>query len=223
MNRISVSAVLRTQSGKGPNRRLRVMGRVPAVLYGTGMEPLKLSLDTHDFNKMMAVEGGNALLSINIAGTASVAIDDNVAIVREVQRDPVTRRTLHVDLYRIRMDVENNFEVPIHSTGMPVGVREGGILETHLYTVEVRCLPTLLPSTIEIDIVGLKINNSIHVSDLKMPDGVKPVSDPETVVFTVLPPKIEAEAVPTAAEVEEVQQPEVITKKKAEEAEQASE
>ena len=220
MKKVAVAAQRRIETGKGPNRRLRASGQIPAVLYGVGTAPEKLSLDAHDFGKILvSAQSGNVLLAVNVSGQ-SVSGDDNVAIVREVQRDPLTRRVMHVDLYRIRMDVENTFEVPVHASGTPVGVREGGILETHRYTVELRCLPTALPQVLNVDLTNLKINSAFHAGDVALPEGVKLVTAPEEVIYTVLPPKVEAEPTP-AVPGEEVAQPEVIGKKKAEkEAEQ---
>ncbi|MBX7246890.1 MAG: 50S ribosomal protein L25 [Candidatus Sumerlaeaceae bacterium] len=213
MQRIDLPVKKRGEQGKGPNRRLRAEGQVPAVLYGAAGEPKKLSIEAHYFQTAILNKGGaNALLNINEEGAAA---GETVAVLREVQRDPLTRRILHVDLYSIRMDQENEFEIAVHHTGTPVGVREGGILETHLYSVQVRCLPNNLPSAYNIDITGLKINHPFHVSDLPAIEGVKVVSDPELTIFTILPHKKEAE--PTPAEgAAEVAQPEVIGKKKAE-------
>jgi large subunit ribosomal protein L25 len=145
---------------------------------------------------------------------ATVATDENVAIIREIQRDPVTRQILHVDFYRIRMDVENDFEVPVHTIGIPAGVREGGILETLRHMIEICCLPTLLPKSIDIDVTGMKINQSFHARDLTLPEGVALVTDSEEVIFNILPPKEQVVVAPV--EGEEVAQPEVITKKKEE-------
>lgn len=217
MERIKLAVERREQTGKGPNRRLRAAGRVPAVLYGATGQPEKLSLDAHSLQQILSHgRGENALFDISYPGDADAG-DTNVAVIREVQRDPLTRQLVHVDLYRIRMDVENDFEVAIRAHGSPHGVREGGILETHLYAVTVRCLPNNLPAAIEVDISGMGINSALHVSDLPVPPGVRVITDPETVVFTVLPPKKEAAvAAPTEGAAEPVQ-PEVIGKKKEEE------
>ena len=217
MQRMDIEVTPRTATGKGPNRQLRMAGRVPAVVYGQG-DPEKVALDYREFAKSVSgAAAENVILNLNFKEGKSVS-EINTAIAREIQRDPVTRRILHVDLYRLRMDVENDFEVPIHPVGAPVGVKEGGILETLNRSISIRCLPTALPASIEVEIAGLRINSSIHVSDIKVPEGVTVLSDPETVLFTVVPPK--AEAAPAAAvEGEEPAQPEVIGKKKEDEAE----
>jgi large subunit ribosomal protein L25 len=214
MERIKLPVERRVATGKGPNRRLRAAGRLPAVLYGSTSQPEKLSLDAHTFQLLLSQgHGENALFDIVYPGDKDGG-DANVAVIREVQRDPLTRRPVHVDLYRIRMDVENDFNVAVRAHGSPHGVREGGILETHIYEVTVRCLPNNLPSAIDVDISGMGVNTALHVSDLPVPPGVRIMTDPETVVFTVLPPKKEAEVAAAAEGTAEPAQPEVIGKKK---------
>ncbi len=153
---------------------------------------------------------------VSLVGNDGAASEERLAVIREIQRDPVTRQILHVDLYQVRLDVVADFEVPVHHVGVPIGVREGGILETHHHTVEVRCIPGALPAFIEADLTNLKINHAFHAGDLKLPEGVKLVSDPEIVLFSILPPKDYVEPTPVA-EGEEIAEPEVITRKKAEE------
>lgn len=215
MKTLSVAVQSRDEIGKGANRRLRSAGRIPAVIYGVGSEPQKVSLDSREFEKF--VSGGEAQSTIlSITGIGSGSAEENAAVVRELQRDPVTRRVLHADLYRIRMDVENDFEVAVHGVGIPIGVREGGILETHRRVLDIRCLPTRLPHFINVNLEGLKVNHSIHVADITAPEGVTIISGADEVLFTVLPPKQEVVAV-APVEGEEPVQPEVIGKKKAEE------
>lgn len=219
MKRIDMPVARRTEVGKGPNRRLRASGRVPAVIYGAGSEPDKVSLDNHTFSLFLASAAAeNALLNIKNSD-GSVESDETVAVVREVQRDPLSRRLMHVDLYRIRMDAENDFDIPVHGHGIPIGVRQGGILETHVYNVRVRCLPENIPGAFNIDLLNIGINHALHARDLVLPEGVVLVSDPATTIFTVLPPKKEAEPVAAAVEGAEPAQPEVIGKKKEEPAE----
>jgi large subunit ribosomal protein L25 len=218
MQQQAVSIGSREATGKGPNRRLRAEGKIPAVVYGEGSQSEKVSLNSHEFEKLMSnADMQSAILNLRRSDSAESS-EENV-IIRELQRDPVTRRILHVDLFRIRMDVENDFEVAIHSVGTPVGVREGGILETHVRTLEIRCLPTNLPAAITVDVHALAVNSSIHAKDIKVPEGVTIISDPDTVLYTVLPPKEAAVVQPVEGEAPA--QPEVIGKKKAEGEEEA--
>lgn len=216
MERVAIKIEPRSGTGKGPNRRLRAQGKIPAVIYGPGIEPQKVALDAHDFGVVLQNAGTSAMFALVSKNGESG--EERLAVIREIQRDPVTRRILHVDLYQVRMDVESDFEVPVHHVGIPIGVREGGILETHRHVVEVRCTPAVLPKSIEADLSNLKINHAFHAGDLKLPEGVKLITDPEEVLFSILPPKDYVEPTPSA-EGEEPAQPEVIGRKKAEEEE----
>jgi large subunit ribosomal protein L25 len=209
MQQFSLSAAGRSATGKGPNYQLRKAGKLPAVIYGAGADNELIALDYRQFDLTIAKpDARNGLFTIKREDGG-----ETLAVIREIQCDPVTRRYLHVDFFRIRLDVPGNFVVAIHPTGNPIGVKEGGILETHLRAVTVHCLPTDLPNHLEIDLTGLRVNQSLHVSDLQLPANVTLVTPPHEVLFTVLPPKGEkaaTEEAPTA--------PEVIGKKKAEEA-----
>jgi large subunit ribosomal protein L25 len=210
MQQFTLAATSRSKTGKGPNYQLRKAGHLPAVVYGTGTENELISVEYRQFEQILAKpDARNGLFYLK-----DQSGKDTLAIIREIQRDPITRRYLHIDFYRIRLDVESVFDVAIHAVGNCIGVKEGGILETHLRSVSVRCLPTNLPSYFEIDLSTLRINQSIHASDITLPDQVVLVTDGGEVLFTVLPPKGEkvasAEDAPT--------QPEVIGRKKADEA-----
>jgi large subunit ribosomal protein L25 len=219
MERVAIRTESRTATGKGPNRRLRAQGKIPAVVYGPGVKPEKVALDAREFGVTLKKVGTSAMFTL--VGGDGQSSEDRLAVIREIQRDPVSRQILHVDLYQVRLDVEADFEVPVTHSGTPVGVREGGILEMHRHSVQVRCVPLLLPKSLEADVSELKVNHVFHAGDLKLPEGVKLITDPEEVLFSVLPPKDYVEEAP-AAEAEEVAQPEVITRKKGEEEEAES-
>lgn len=200
----------RTETGKGPNRQLRATGLVPAIIYGTGHEPQMVSLNYRELEKAMS----RANAETNLFHLAGEAAGNNVTVViRELQRDPLTRRYLHVDLLHVRMDQEAEFEVPIHPVGTPVGVREGGLLETHLRMIVVRCLPGNLPESIDVDISALPINESMHVSDIKVPENVTIVTEPGETLFAV---HVMRGAATEEVETETPSQPEVIGKPAAE-------
>lgn len=216
MERIELEVAPRTETGKGPNRRLRAAGRIPAVVYGADLNPAKVSVDAHTFTRLMdkgRVE--NALINL-VRSSGTKGSDDVVAVVREVQRDPLTRAILHIDLNSVRMDTETEFDLQIHHTGTPAGVKDGGILETHRHTLAVRCLPAAFPGQITVDLSGLKVNAGLYARDIPLPEGVRLMDEPDTLFYTVAPPK--TEAAPAAAEGEEPTQPEVIGKKKEDEA-----
>ena len=179
----------RSETGKGPNRRLRATGNIPAVVYGTGKEPVMVTLNYRELDKALSKPNAETNL-FNLQGDV---IGDNVTtVLREIQRDPLTRRYLHIDLLRVRMDQEAEFEVPIRTAGTPVGVREGGVMETHLRSILVRCLPADLPEEIIVDIAGVQINQSFHVKDVQLGDKLSLVTDPEETLFAVHAPRTSA-------------------------------
>ncbi len=198
----------RTETGKGPNRRLRSQGQVPAVIYGSNEEPKMVALNFRELEKALSKPNAET----NLFTLAGEGLDKTTTVIREIQRDPVTRRFLHVDLFRVRMDQEAEFEVPIHATGTPVGVREGGMLETHLRSITVKCLPGKLPESIVVDISKLQVNETLHVSDIQLTEGLTLVTDGAETLFGVHAVKVAAEATE-----EDAAQPEVIGKKKEEE------
>lgn len=219
MARPSLSAKPRTEFGKNACRRIRAAGRVPAILYGLEEEPVALSVDHHDFNVLLAHEAGATIIDLAPEGADA----PTPVIVREVLDHPVTSQRLHVDFQRIDLTVETTFTVDIVGVGIPHGVKEGGVLDTITRAVEVVCLPSNLPHTIDVDITDLGFHQSLHASDLAMPEGVRLHSDPDTVLFTVLAPRgltaEEEEAEAAAMAEEEGAEPEVVGEKKEDEAE----
>lgn len=188
----------RSETGKGPNRRLRAKGLVPAVVYGTDGQPVMVSVNYRELEKLLSKPNADTNL-FNLGGEAGGKGD--TVVFREIQRDPLTRRYLHLDLLRVRMDQEAEFEVPIRATGTPVGVREGGVMETHLRSIVVRCLPANLPEEIVVDIAKLAIAQALHVREVELQDTLTLVTDPEEMLFAVHPPRT------AAAETEEGAEP----------------
>lgn len=188
MAEVKLKAEIRPETGKGAARRARRAGRVPAILYGRGMEPLALSVDRREFVSALHTDAGtNVLLDIEVNG------ESTLALTRELQRDPVKGTLLHADFVKVDRKQAIEIEVPVHLTGESAGVKAGGILEHPLFTVHVRCLPTEVPEAIEADISALGVGDSLRVSELSAPEGVEILSDPETVVAHVAAPISEAE------------------------------
>lgn len=204
----------RTETGKGPNRRLRAAGRIPANIYGNGFEPVKCSVDAHTFTLLVrGVDLENTFFSLKCSCGCAEGKGEMICVAREAQRDPVTRAILHVDFYKLDMTVETEFEVPVSHTGTPAGVREGGFLEQSLHHIAVRCVPTAVPSSITVDISELRKGTPVYVGDLPVPAGVKVVTDAKLPVFSVVAPEEEE----VVAEESEESQPEVISRKKKDE------
>ncbi len=202
----------RDAAGKGAAKRLRRQGRVPAILYGARTEPLPLSVAPKDLQRVLhARAGGSVLVSLKLPGES----EGRAAVVRDLQFDPVRETLLHVDLQVVRMDEQITVEVPIRVVGEAAGVKEqSGVLAVLLRTVEVACLPTLIPDRIDVDVSPLRIHDVITIADLKLPEGVRVTLAPGQAVVTVSPPMAEEAAAPAAAPAAE---PEVLTERKPEE------
>jgi len=166
-----LNAELREAKGTGASRRLRLAGKVPAVMYGAGRDPVNLSLD-HDeiFHNLENESFHTAILEVRAGG------DSQQAILRDVQMHPFKPRILHVDLQRVSATEKLHMKVPLHFIGEDTcpGVKTQGGLVSHLMTeVDVTCLPSQLPEYIEADVSNLNLNESLHLSELKLPEGVE--------------------------------------------------
>ncbi len=212
MQQLTLAAERRESHGKGVARSLRREGRIPAVIYGHGREPLPLSLDRKTVGRLLDVIGGEAaLLDVSIDGAAPVK-----ALVREVQRNPVQRtEVIHLDLYAVVATERIIVEVPVHIRGNADGVRNhGGVLDHHVHRLPIRVLPTEIPEHIDVDVSALGVGQALHVRDLVLPHGEAQL-DGDVPVVSVLASRAEVSATGEAAQAE----PEVIRKGKADEAE----
>ena len=212
MHQVSLAAESRTNVGKGAARSLRRDGRVPAVIYGHGRDPLPLSVDHKEVGRLLEVIGGEAaLVNVSIDGAAAGQV-----IVREVQRNPVKRSdVIHLDLYAVVAGQPITVEVPVHIEGTADGVRNfGGVLDLHLHRLTVKCLPKDIPEHIVIDVTALLVGEAIHVSDVTVPNA-ELMHDDDVSIVGVLAGRVEEAATPADSS-----EPEVINQKgKAEEAE----
>ena len=209
----------REATGKGVARRLRRAGEVPAILYG-GARPEAVTVDPKAVLKMIhGHEGTTQLLTLTIEGEQSGA--GRMAIIRDLQFDPVSERLLHVDLQEVAADRAITVRVAVRPVGEPVGVRDQkGILNIVMHELEVSCLPTNIPQRIEADVSALLIGNVLTVAQLAAPAGVRILNRPDQAVATVVPPM--AEEVVAAAPVAAVTEPEVLTERKPKEEEAAA-
>jgi large subunit ribosomal protein L25 len=187
MAELKLRAVKRAEVGKGPSRRARSDGRVPGILYGRGMEPVALEVDRREFVAALRTDAGmNVLLDIDVEG------QQTLALTRELQRDPVRGTLLHADFVQVDRTEAIEVEVPVHVVGESPGAKEGGVLEHPLWTVHVRCLPTAVPESVDADVSGLQIGDSLRVGDLPSGD-FEILDDPDTVVASVAQPISEEE------------------------------
>lgn len=203
----------RDGKGKQAAKRLRREGRVPAVLYG-GSAPQDISVDPKAVLRMIAGhEGSTQLLSLKVDGSAGA----KMAIIRDMQFDPVSEDLLHVDLQEVRADRAINVRVAVHPVGEAIGVRDTkGILNLVLHELEISCLPANIPARIDADVTNLAIGDVLAVRDLTVPEGVRILNDPGQAVVTVSPPMAEEEAAApaVAAAATATAEPEVLTERK---------
>lgn len=196
MAEVTLKAIKREDTGKGSARRARAAGRVPAIVYGQGIEPLAIAVDRREFVTALLTDAGmNVLLNIEVDGSTTTAL------TRELQRDPVKGTLLHADFVKIDLTQEVEVEVPVHLVGDSPGVKEGGVLEHPLFTVHVRCLPTDVPESIDADISGLNIGEVLRVSELSEGLSFHILNDPEAVVASVAAPITEEQLEAMVAEV----------------------
>jgi large subunit ribosomal protein L25 len=187
---------LRSKTGKGISRQLRIADKVPGVVYGKGMDPIAVSVVHRELRAAMAGEGGQNNL-ITLVGGGN--LDQALAIIVDLQRDALKGTYKHVDLQRVNMTEKLRVTVPVVLKGAAIGVKEGGLLDLAHHELHVECLPGNIPDHIEIDITDLAIAHSIHVSEIPLPEGVKILDNPKTPVVSVLGRAKEAEAAPAAA------------------------
>ena len=169
MNEFEVVARPRTGLGTNASRRLRRTGKIPAILYGGGKDPMPLSLEENRIRKQVENEAfASHVLSVKIEG------EESQAVLKSVHRDPATERVIHLDFQRISASSEIHMRVPLHFVNEEdcPGKRAGGIVTHLLVEVEVGCLPKDLPEYIEVDMASLDVGDSVHLSELDVPEGV---------------------------------------------------
>jgi len=176
---IKIVAEPRAERGKNEARRLRVAGRIPAVVYGSGKEATAVAVDPVEINRVMfSSSGHNTIFSVEIAGH-----DTTPAMIVDWQHDPVKETLLHVDLERIDLTKKLTVRVPIHLEGEPDGVKkQGGLLEVVAREAELECFPGDIPEALVVDVRPLMIGDSVRVGDIELAEGVELKSVPQTVV-----------------------------------------
>jgi large subunit ribosomal protein L25 len=209
MATVKLKVRLRTDLGKQGAKRTRAEGYVPAMLYGERLENRALRIDTRDLRTALSTRSGrNVILQLDVSGEDGTTR----AVIREMDRDPVTRDVLHVDLQRISENKPVIMHVPVRLVGESQAVKEGrGILDHTMRDLEVKCLPRNIPEQIEVDISTLEVKHAIHVRDVVAAD-VELLDNPDRPVVEVLQPTIfrEPEAeVPEEAVAEEAAEAEV--------------
>jgi large subunit ribosomal protein L25 len=180
----------REDSGKGVARKLRAAGKIPGVFYGNNVEPRHISVDPRAVQTLLEKSdaGMNTLFNISIVGEPG----ETLGLVKDIQRDPITSRYLHLDLLRLDVTHRIHVTVPVHISGVAVGVKmEGGIMDQSMRELDLECLPRAIPQEILADVSALDVGDTLHVRDLTIPDGVKLLNDPDLPVVSVVAPTVE--------------------------------
>ena len=218
MEKIALSAQVREKAGKGIARGLRRNQKVPAVLYSHG-KSTPIALGTKDVTKVLNSEGGeHALINLKLEGGDGGAV--RLALIKDYQIDPTSGSLIHVDLMEVAMSEKVKISVAVHIVGTAAGVKEGGIFQYGLRTLEIECTPDLIPDSIEVNVSALNVNESLHVRDIRVAEGIRVLTDGDSTVATIQPPiseaKLEAMLTATPAVAAEAGEPELVKKPKKE-------
>lgn len=182
---VTLRAQPRTDAGKGPARQARMAGAVPAVLYGRGIKPISLIVDAKSMGHVLHTEAGaNVLVNLEVDGGRRY-----LTMVREVQRHPVRGTLTHIDFVNTARDIKTHADVRVAVIGDSRGVREGGVVEHHLWQLKVEALPTDIPAHVEVDITNLGVGDHLRVADITLPEGVEVHDDPEAIVLSIIEPQ----------------------------------
>jgi large subunit ribosomal protein L25 len=192
MKSVPLNAFGRSVNGRAEVKKLRDAGRIPATIYGRQTKPENLELVGREMTDLI-----NHSLSENILVDLDVNAKKRLALVQEVQHHPLSGKVLHVDFHEVAENELVTVMVPVETTGEAVGVKTGGgVLEHIVFKLKVRALPKNLPEQILIDVSDLQVGKSIHLGDVKAPEGVEIIGKKSTTVVAVAMPKTEVEAVP---------------------------
>jgi large subunit ribosomal protein L25 len=198
---LEIQVDARDSGSKHSARRLRRSGKIPGILYGPKTQPVPLEIDTKEFSSRVADLEGSHLVRLK---SASSALADKVALVKEVQYHPITGEVVHTDLYEVDLTAKIQVHVPLHFVGKAEGVVRGGILQPIVREIQVECLPLDIPEFFNVEVSSLDIGDSVHIEDLPMPAGVSAIYESNLALVTVVPPTVEEAPTPTVAPVEGV-------------------
>jgi large subunit ribosomal protein L25 len=204
---VQLTAEPRSEKGKGAARQIRFGSRVPAVIYGHGRDTQSLTLDAFALSQALkGVEWASAVIQLTVAGKTVRAL------IREIQRHPVRPDILHLDFYEIRADEKVRLKLPVHLVGTPEGVRnQGGVLDQVAREIEIEVLPEHIPDRLDVDVTNLTMGHSLHVRDITIPNA-QILTSGDLTIATIVAPRTEEVAAPTAEAVAEVAEPELIRK-----------
>ena len=198
MELIELNAKTRETSGKGAARKLRAASAIPAIVYGAKVDPVMLSLETSEFDRIIREHGSTGLFfSLKVDGAGK----ERVAMLKDVQMDTFGLNYLHVDLHEINMDTKVTVSVPVEAVGTSKGVKEGGLLQVIRRELDVICKPADTPDSVQIDTTELEIGDAVHVEDIDLGDAIEIPHEVNFTVITIVPP-VTKDAEETEAEEE---------------------
>ena len=201
MDFAKVNVEVRSGIGKGGSRKVRAAGKVPGVVYGRKQEPVAVTFDEKELlTSLDKDKKRNTVLKLALSGDGKS--EEVTAMVRDAQVNPLSRRLMHVDFLRVDLNEEVHVTVPLVLTGKAVGTTNGGNLHQSLHSISIAAKPAAIPTKLEADVTALEIGDALHVSDLKLGEGVRALLDPRDAIASVVAPKAEKAEEAAAAPVE---------------------
>jgi len=216
MEKTILKASERKDFSKSTTKRIRREGLIPGVFYSKNNQLIHIDVSDKKINPLVFTSKTH-LISLELEGH-----EEYECIIKDVQFDPVTDRVIHFDLLGLTKGEKIVLEIPVQLVGTPAGVKEGGVIQHVMHKIEVECLPRNIPEHIVVDVAGLKLGDSIHISDLNFED-IDFIAPKDSLIVQVTHPKVKEEAAPAAegeGELEESAEPEVISKGKQEKEEE---
>jgi large subunit ribosomal protein L25 len=193
MSETSLAVEIREGRGKGTARQLRRAERIPGIVYGSGFASVSVSLDPDELEQLIHKSHAGINTLIDLMGASEVA--GKTVLVKELQRDPVRGGLLHADLFEVDPNARIRVSVPIHLEGIAHGVTMGGLIDHSLRTLELDCLPRAIPDDVVVDVSALDVGDTVHVSDIALPEGVELHTPSDLSVVSVVAPVAEEEPV----------------------------
>ena len=184
MKQVTLSAIKREKTGKEISKKLRKQGLIPAIVYGPRFQPLPIAVKFNELESILIKHKGETLLfNLELSDGEPSKIQ---AILKDYQIHPITDKIIHIDFLAIHEEETITLDIPLEFLGKPVGISKGGVLEILLHELTIECLPSNIPDKIYIDISNLDVGDVLHVKDVKVPEGIKVINDPEETVLTIV-------------------------------------
>jgi large subunit ribosomal protein L25 len=210
MEALQLKAFTRNDTGKCPARRLRSTGMIPAILYGSRIESMKLAVNASELKRLLAQKADKKFFRLMIEADGKTL--EKLSIVKQFDMHPMGKQIIHADFYEINMDQKISVDVPVHLKGIPVGIELGGELQQQKRMLRVSCLPALLPEGIDIDISRLNVGDSLKIKDLLLAEGISIQEAADVTVVFVAATRAAMKAIDEQAGVSDGQ-PEVLKQK----------